>query len=177
MRTTVGNIRRLLNEVHNENIVNEKNVNSLIFAAKRRIDKWWKEKTTKQFFVNPTSKKMNKYGTHGCNAVEIDGSNITLNFSHRDWHATVFVDLTDPLSVTLRSANELNLYGSARSELEDLMNDLKDVSNPSTDESGNWWADENYYPIRPIFDGEDPNFKPDWSWTIVNGMTGDVVEE
>ncbi len=53
----------------------------------------------------------------------------------------------------------------------------KDALKPQPDESGRWWADENYYPIRPFVEGETPELKPDPSWTVVDGPTGEVVSE
>ncbi len=63
------------------------------------------------------------------------------------------------------------------SEAAKKLNGLKEALQPDNSGDGLWWADENYYPIRPMWTGESVSLKPIESWTIINGNTGDVVSE
>lgn len=53
---------------------------------------------------------------------------------------------------------------------------LDEFFTPETNAEGLWWADENYYPIRPLLEGEDPDVKPAKGITVVDG-DGNVVSE
>lgn len=61
--------------------------------------------------------------------------------------------------------------------LQRAISDLTDIVQPHVSSTGHWWADENYYPIRPVLDGESEDLKPIETWTIVSGASGEVVSE
>ncbi len=64
-----------------------------------------------------------------------------------------------------------------RSDLEAIKEAMIDLATPRNRGDGLWWADENYYPIRPLYVGELPNLKPEPWCTLVDGATGEEVTE
>lgn len=96
--------------------------------------------------------------------------------AHMDKTATVRIDLqSDPEKPAVRTVK----IGSklTKEQVNDWKKELLDHLDPQPDPSGLWWADENFYPIRPVYEGEATEHKPEPSCTLVNGASGEVVKE
>lgn len=63
------------------------------------------------------------------------------------------------------------------SRIDAFLEELYEVLDLKPSDDGLWWADENYYPIRPMIEGEEDQRKPVQTWTVVDGQSGDVVSE
>lgn len=62
-------------------------------------------------------------------------------------------------------------------KMDAFLQEMKSETDIQPAESGEWWADENYYTIRPVMAGEGTKHKPAPTWTVVDGSTGNVVGE
>lgn len=89
--------------------------------------------------------------------------------------AAVQINLTDPLSPNVYI---VDAYEDDEFELAlQLIDLLKEEALPKPQDNGLWWADKDYYPIRPMYEGEDASLKPKPWCTVVNGVTGEVIKE
>lgn len=85
------------------------------------------------------------------------------------------VDLTDPLRGMV---DVVDSWADADEEvIEGYIDELSEDMRPEASTSGLWWGDADFYPIRPLFAGEDPKLKPMSSCTVVDGTTGDAISE
>ncbi len=94
-------------------------------------------------------------------------------------YADFLIDITDPVKVSVYRLNSTNI----KNEIEDnIVQDLYDALLPQAQDSGKyagiWWADENMYPLRPVFKGEDLRIeeKPDPSWILIDPTTHEEIK-
>lgn len=60
-------------------------------------------------------------------------------------------------------------------EVNDLLREIEEASQPQAQDTGLWWVDENMYMVRPLIEGELFQYKPDPLWTCVDTNTNDEV--
>lgn len=109
-----------------------------------------------------------------------------------DYHLHMMFDFTDPMHPVVKSSiefssDETELYAPRRRPTRDEQASIKRIAStveevvlkyaqPETSDDGLWWADENFYPIRPMFVGEEPDVKP-LEWVTVVDPNGEVIKE
>ncbi len=93
--------------------------------------------------------------------------------------AYFLIDVTNPVKPYVCRLNNTNIPN----EIEDkVVKDLYDALLPQAQDSGKfagiWWADENMYPLRPVFKGEDLRIeeKPDPSWILIDPNTHEEID-
>lgn len=116
------------------------------------------------------------------------GYNSTAMYKRTDWvrelsiatgaaglsqQATFLIDITNPVKVNCYRLDRTNIKDEAE---DNIVKELQDVILPQAQDTGTyagaWWADENMYPLRPLFKGEEPaRHKPDPSWILIDPTT------
>lgn len=176
-----------------ETLVHERNIDSLRAVA---IDRWLGDKaTTISGYAVWLYDRVTRKDIIAASLLTADDVlNLTVMLDNNvkrtpgdvQFDIEVFAKVTDPLRPTLRVKSEWfdedaekwrRDPGPLQSFFEQCAAACKEVLSPTSDESGRWWADENYRPLRPVYEGEDVAFKPDPLWTLVDGTTGDVIKE
>ncbi len=166
MRTRWGHIKQLLEAKADKKAlrIHTWSWERLSDTAKSRFVAWVKQKEKEGFRATMHQ----RVGTLGTWVIDVASSEPRSFYTF-----TVFI--YDPIHPKVRPG--FMSASSSKDVKRQLAAEMRDVISPSPDASGAWWADVNYYPIRPVFDGEDASHKPDPTWTIVDGATGDVVSE
>lgn len=153
-------------------IVSPENHNDLLVMALERLRSWCRDR-------NEGLEEYRSYVDGGVNSDE----SIDVIVSSNDTSSSIttvllrmhFDDIVHPHAVIQKTYG----IGKGASDrwIDEVAEELETVAAPVPDNRGWWWADENYYPIRPLWQGEYYAHKPKSSWTLVDGVTGDVVNE
>lgn len=89
------------------------------------------------------------------------------------------VNISMPTEVSVRTKNIGSEY--TKEEANAIRKELVEVLSPHPDGSGLWWADADFYPLRPVWEGETKDMengsKPLPHWTVIDGTTGDEVKK
>lgn len=89
--------------------------------------------------------------------------------------ARLKIELSEPVQPSIRTM----FIGSelTKDQVNAWKKELLEYVSPAPAASGLWWADENFYPIRPVYEGEDTKFKPEQRCTLIDGASGEVIAE
>ncbi len=175
MRTTLGNIKQLLHESQSKDldVIHPESFLPVVRAATARLRLWIDEEQStirelNQFWPSWKSFKIKPFGRFQTIVVRVSIADVVL-FSG---------------IISLNGSAKINVWKLPNNQNPEFSKWLKkqvpvltDLLSAQPSKTGLWWADENYYPIRPMYEGEDGKLKPEPDLTIVNGFTGDVVEE
>lgn len=140
----------------------------------------------------------------GVGVVDTSSNQLTLEFEQRPvigtssnptfWRFRVLVSIepTDAFARHIETDDDEDNDRRGRQEddepemlelMERVIEELGELAKPQPRGDGLWWADENYYPLRPMYEGEvyasgsAYDLKPVATWTVVNGVTGVVISE
>lgn len=172
MHITAGKLKSLMREADKEDerahLLNPENFHRMVEEAVGRLSGWCSAH-------DEWAKPLQLYVLHGTTRSPFD---ITVYIDKYQVYDVSFPD-EDPSNVNVEVAARAmrKLKNTVVHWLIDHKDEVKEFCLPVPVTDGRWWADENYYPIRPVWEGEDTKFKPEPDWTLVNGTTGDVIKE
>ncbi len=191
MRTTLRKIRQLLREAdeHASNRVNPKSIEPMLVAIEKRLYEET-EAFCQDLTQNDPDNEIESIISHRLRGtftflvictfstmVEFTVEFKMVNSSPFEWIA----EFSHGEASGVSDDDDADELGRDQMDSWQDYDELEEVClvalQPQADTSGRWWADENYYPIRPFVEGESTELKPVSSWTVVDGPTGDVVSE
>lgn len=151
-----------------EDKINSENVGGVVNAALKRVEQWCVDNAE---WAAPMRLSVKRDEPSSLDA------RVVLDSTYLLYTISFFIGGMDMHDVRVIPTRGTKLKSSVLVWLADHIAEVKELCLPVPVTDGRWWADENYYPIRPVWDGEDIALKPEDSWTVVDGTTGEPVKE
>lgn len=174
-----GDVKRILREANSTedpNVINYSSEKAMVEDAYKRLkahaDQYMLSTETHDHYIGYLDRENSSYN------LVVTQVNLLLNrkgsYAYKNPSVQVVINL-DPINHVVRVSKE---WGRPPKRLlKKVCDEIDNIISPTTTDDGLWWADENYYPLRPMWKGESVDKKPRKTWTVVNAATGDVISE